>query len=232
MPAPEAAVPLAEKAPPAGAVVSDCAVKLAAAPVTPALFVAVTDAAAGRRGAGEGVGAGGVRPAAAGDRAVVVRGDAGVGVGRAARGGGEAAAGAALEVDDRAGAGPVRGAAERAEGEARRRGRAGRVDLDGGGDRAAAVADVVGAAEREQVAVAAGDGLAGRAGDRRRARRSCRSCPPMSVGRLDGQRRVGEAGRGGGLRLGEVGAAVDRQRRAAVEVARRAGAATRRCRWR
>ncbi len=44
MPAPEAAWPLAEKAPPDGAVVSDCAVKLAAAPVTPALFVAVTDA--------------------------------------------------------------------------------------------------------------------------------------------------------------------------------------------
>ena len=37
-----AAVPLALNAPPTGAVVSDCAVKLAPAPVTPALLVAVT----------------------------------------------------------------------------------------------------------------------------------------------------------------------------------------------
>ena len=37
-----AAVPLAEKAPPVGAVESDRAVKLALEPVRPALFVAVT----------------------------------------------------------------------------------------------------------------------------------------------------------------------------------------------
>ena len=41
-PPPLAAVPLAVKAPPAGAVESDCAVKLALAPVTPAPLVAVT----------------------------------------------------------------------------------------------------------------------------------------------------------------------------------------------
>ena len=35
-------MPLAENAPPAGAVESDCAVKLVLGPVTPALFVAVT----------------------------------------------------------------------------------------------------------------------------------------------------------------------------------------------
>ena len=44
MPAPEAAVPLAEKAPPLGALESTWAVKLVPEPVTPAPFVAVTDA--------------------------------------------------------------------------------------------------------------------------------------------------------------------------------------------
>ena len=43
MPAPEAAWPLAVKAPPAGAVESDCAVKLVAAPVTPTPLVAVAE---------------------------------------------------------------------------------------------------------------------------------------------------------------------------------------------
>ena len=44
VPAPEAAWPLAVKAPPAGAVESDCAVKLVLEPVSPALLVAVTAA--------------------------------------------------------------------------------------------------------------------------------------------------------------------------------------------
>ena len=44
VPAPEAAWPLAVRAPPVGAVESDWAVKLAPEPVSPALFVAVTDA--------------------------------------------------------------------------------------------------------------------------------------------------------------------------------------------
>ena len=42
VPPAEAAVPLAVNAPPVGAVVSDWAVKLAPAPVSPALLVAVT----------------------------------------------------------------------------------------------------------------------------------------------------------------------------------------------
>ena len=44
MPAPEAAWPLAEKAPPDGAVESAVAVKLAPDPVRPAGLVAVTEA--------------------------------------------------------------------------------------------------------------------------------------------------------------------------------------------
>ncbi len=43
MPPPEAAWPLALKAPPVGAVESDCAVKLVPEPVRPALFWAVTE---------------------------------------------------------------------------------------------------------------------------------------------------------------------------------------------
>ena len=44
VPAPDAAMLLAVKAPPAGAVESECAVKRGAGPVSPALLVAVTEA--------------------------------------------------------------------------------------------------------------------------------------------------------------------------------------------
>jgi hypothetical protein len=43
VPAPFAPVPLTERAPPAGAAESACAVKLAPAPAVPAPFVAVTE---------------------------------------------------------------------------------------------------------------------------------------------------------------------------------------------
>ena len=205
---------------------STVAVKLALAPVTPGVVGRGDGAGAGRRGGGEGVGAGGVGPAGAGDRAVVVGGDARVGVGRAGGGDGEAAGRAALEVDDRAGAGVVR-VGQR--GEARTSvGADGAVVstltvvvIDGG------VADVVGAGQREQVAVAAGDGLRascrrswpGRRRRCRRCRRACRSASSASSWRVRSRA------------FGVVGAGVDRQRRAGVEVA---GACRRRwprCCW-
>ena len=82
MPPPVAAVPLAVKAPPVGAVESDWAVKLVPEPVSAGVVGGGDGAGAGGGGGGEGVGAGGVRPAGAGDGAVGVGGDAGVGVGR------------------------------------------------------------------------------------------------------------------------------------------------------
>ena len=124
----------------------------------------------------------------------------------------------ALRVDDRARARVV-AARQPREGEAGRRGRRRRVDLDrradGGGD----VADVVGAGQREQVAVAAGDGLRGRAGDRRRCAVAAAAVARQRPGRHR-QRRAGEAG----AAVGEVGAAVDHQRRAAVQIAGAAAA--------
>ena len=166
-------------------------------------------AGAGRRGSGEGVGAGGVGPAGPGDRAVVVARDSGVGVGRARGGDGEAAGGAALEVNGRAGTRVV-AVGEAAEGEAGRRARRRRVHLDRGGD-GGGVADVVGAGQRQEVAVAAGDCLRRRADD-------CRRCAVRATG-VAGER-AGLHGQGGGCEagaaVGVVGAAVDRQRGAGV----------------
>ena len=214
-------MPLAVSAPPAGAVESDWAVKLVPEPVDACAVRRRDRAGAGGRDAGEGVGAADVAPAGAGDRAVVVGGDSGVGVGGARGEGGEAAGRAALEEDRRARARVVR-VGQPAEAEAGRRGRGGGVDHHRRRD-AGRVADVVGAGEGEQVAVAAGDGLAGRTGDRGRGAVAAAAVAGERR-RLDGQRGVGEAGSGAGLRLGVVGAAVDRQRRPGREVARAAAA--------
>src|ERR1022692_3527411 len=106
-----------------------------------------------------GVGAVGVRPAAA-DCRVGVAGDPGVAVGRAAGCDGEAARAAVLEVHGRAAARVV-GLGRAGEGEAGGRGRRGGVELDDLAADAADVADVVLGDPLDRVGAEVGDVEAG-----------------------------------------------------------------------